>query len=58
MFIANHVIFMGNFLASSMYAKIVLDAFGNTMGGPKWVLLTIPGLRAFIAMHIYMGLKR
>ena len=43
---------------SNSYAQTVIDAFGHTMGGPKWMPLTVAGLRAFIAFHIYMGLKK
>jgi hypothetical protein len=27
-------------------------------GGPKWENLTVPGLKAFFAIHMYMGMKR
>jgi hypothetical protein len=43
---------------TNCYATRPLDARGNTMGGPKWVNLTIAGLKAFLAIHMYMGMKR
>ena len=43
---------------SNKYAETIMNAFGHTMGGPDWISLTIPGLRAFMALHIYMGLKK
>jgi hypothetical protein len=43
---------------TNRYATRLLDALGNCMGGPKWVNLTIAGLKAFLAIHMYMGMKR
>jgi hypothetical protein len=40
------------------YATKPLDAQGNTMGGSKWVNLTVAGLKAFLAIHMYMGMKK
>jgi hypothetical protein len=34
------------------------DGNGGTMGGDKWEPLTVAGLKAFMAIHIYIGLKR
>jgi hypothetical protein len=31
---------------------------GTTEGGPKWKDITVACLKAFIAVHIYMGIKR
>jgi hypothetical protein len=31
---------------------------GTIEGGPKWTDITVACLKAFIAMHIYMGMKR
>ena len=35
-----------------------IDAQGNCMGGPKWKNLTIVGLKSFLAIHMYMGMRR
>jgi hypothetical protein len=40
------------------YATMVVDALGNTRGGPKWEDLTVSGLKAFLAIHMYIGMKR
>lgn len=34
-----------------------LDPNGNSRGGPKWEDLTLPGLKAFLAIVIYIGMK-
>ena len=38
--------------------KLPLDDVENTMGGPHWKSLTIEELIAFIAIHLYMDLKK
>jgi hypothetical protein len=43
---------------TNRYAIEPLDVHGNTRGGPKWVNFTIPELRAFLAIYMYMGMKR
>jgi hypothetical protein len=43
---------------TNRYATRPLDAQGHTMEGSKWVNLTIAGLKAFIVIHMYMGMKR
>jgi hypothetical protein len=43
---------------TNRYATMVLDAFGNTRGGRTLKNLTVPGLKAFLAIHMYMGMKR
>ena len=35
-----------------------MDDLGNTIGGPHQKSLTTVELRAFIAMHLYMDLKK
>jgi hypothetical protein len=35
-----------------------LDGRGNTRGGRKWENLTFAGLKAFMAIHMYMGMKK
>jgi hypothetical protein len=34
------------------------DGNSGTRGGEKWDPLTIAGLKAFMAIHIYIGLKK
>jgi hypothetical protein len=47
---------------TNRYATHPLDVHGNTMGGGgggwKWVNTTIAELKAFLAIHMYMGMKR
>jgi hypothetical protein len=43
---------------SNRYATHPLDAMGNTMGGRNWVHMTVAELKAFLAIHMYMGMKR
>jgi hypothetical protein len=43
---------------TNRYATHPMDAQGNCMGGPKWKNLTIARLKAFLAIHMYMGMKR
>jgi hypothetical protein len=45
-------------IETNRYASHPLDVIGNTMGGRNWVPITIPKLKAFLAIHIYMGMKR
>ena len=35
-----------------------LDAMGTTCRGPNWEELTIGGLKAFMAMALYIGMKK
>jgi hypothetical protein len=42
---------------TNRYATVV-DGDGKTKGGPKWYNLTVPELKAFIALSFYMGLKK
>jgi hypothetical protein len=55
------------FWPHSMLRKIVretnryateVDKDGNTIGGPSWEMLTTPGLKAFMAAQMYMGMKK
>ena len=41
---------------TNRYAATVIHGLGNTMGGQKWKALTVVGLKAFLAIYIYMGL--
>jgi hypothetical protein len=34
------------------------DEVGNTIGGPNWKEFTVPELKAFMAVQIYMGMKK
>jgi hypothetical protein len=43
---------------TNRYATHPLDAMGNTMGGRNWENMTIAELKAFLAVHMYMGMKR
>ena len=43
---------------SNRYAETMVDAFGHTIGGCHWVPLIIAELRVFMALHIYMDLKK
>jgi hypothetical protein len=45
-------------LETNRYASHVVDALGNTMGGPKWVHTSVAELKAFLTIHMYMGMKR
>jgi hypothetical protein len=45
-------------IETNRYASHPLDAMGNTMGGRNWVPITIPELKAFLAIHMYMDMKR
>jgi hypothetical protein len=45
-------------IETNRYATMVMDALGNTRGGPKWESLTVSGLKAFLAIHMYMGMKK
>jgi hypothetical protein len=45
-------------IETNHYATEPLDAHGSTRGGPKWETLTVPRLKAFLAIHMYMGMKR
>jgi hypothetical protein len=45
-------------IETNRYATESLDAHGSTRGGPKWETLTVPGLKAFLAIHMYMSMKR
>ena len=37
---------------------MALDALGRTRGGPDWEDLSIGGLKAFMAIALYMGMKK
>ena len=43
---------------SNQYAATPMDDLENTIGGSHWKSLTIVELKAFIAIHFYMGLKK
>ena len=43
---------------TNCYAMLDLDAIGSTMKGPHWIPLTIPSLKAFFTITMYMGLKK
>jgi hypothetical protein len=45
-------------IETNRYAMERLDAHGNTQGQEKWENLTMAGLKAFLAIHMYMGMKR
>jgi hypothetical protein len=45
-------------IETNRYATHPLDALGNTMEGRKWVNMSIVELKAFLAIHMYMGMKR
>ena len=40
------------------YATNPMEDGGRTMGGPQWKPLTISELKAFFAIHLYVGIKR
>jgi hypothetical protein len=44
-------------IETNRYASHVVDALGNTIGGPKWVHTSVAELKAFLAIHMYMGMK-
>jgi hypothetical protein len=43
---------------NNRYAVQEVDDHGKPRGGDSWVLLTIPGLKAFLAISMYMGMKK
>ena len=45
-------------METNPYAIEPLDAHGNTRGGSKWETLTNASLKAFLAIHMYMGMKK
>jgi hypothetical protein len=45
-------------METNRYATKRIDAKGNTRGGPKWEILTVAGFKAFLAIHMYMGMKK
>jgi hypothetical protein len=45
-------------IETNYYATERIDAVGNTRGGVKWENLTMVGLKAFLAIHMYIGTKR
>jgi hypothetical protein len=45
------------FFQNAKYVRHV-KSDGTIEGGPKWTDITVACLKAFIAMHIYMGMKR
>ena len=42
---------------TNRYANAHIDEHENTKGGRNWKNLSIDGLRAFMAIALYMGLK-
>ena len=44
-------------LEANLYAT-TRDALGKTIGGENWEEFAVLGLRAFMAMAIYMGMKK
>ena len=40
------------------YATAVLDVMESTMEGPNWIALTTTSLKAFLAMTMYMSMKK
>jgi hypothetical protein len=45
-------------IETTRYATHVIDALGNTQGGPKWINTSVAEFKAFLAIHMYMGMKR
>ena len=45
-------------METNCYAIHLLDVHGNTMEGSKWVNTSIVELKAFLAIHMYMGIKK
>jgi hypothetical protein len=45
-------------IETNRYTSQVVDALGNTRGGPKWVQTSVAELKAFLAIHMYMGMRR
>jgi hypothetical protein len=45
-------------IVTNQYATMVVDALGNTRGRPKWEDLIKLGLKAFLAIHMYMDMKK
>ena len=43
---------------TNAYARGGGTAAGSTMGGPNWEEFTVPGLKAFMAMAVLMGMKK
>ena len=43
---------------TNRYAAMVIDGMENTTEGAKWEALTVARLKAFLAIHIYMGLLK
>jgi hypothetical protein len=43
---------------TNQYANRVVDVLRNTRGGRKWEDLIIAGLKVFIAIRMYMGMKK
>ena len=43
---------------TNCYATQVLDIIESTMGGPNWIPLTIPNLKAILAITKYMYMKK
>jgi hypothetical protein len=42
---------------TNRYASHPLNVAGNTMGGKNWVNLSVAELKAFLVIHMYMGMK-
>jgi hypothetical protein len=45
-------------METNRYATCPIDAAGNTRGGPKWMNLSVVEFKAFLAIHMFMGMKR
>jgi hypothetical protein len=45
-------------METNRYATEHLDEVGNIQEGEKWENLTVAGLKAFLAIHMYMEMKR
>jgi RES domain-containing protein len=45
-------------IETNRYAMERLDAKGTTRGGAKWENLTVVSLKVFLAIHMYMEMKR
>jgi hypothetical protein len=43
---------------TNRYAGVPFPGLRNTHGGPEWEELIVAGLKAFMALALYMGLKK
>ena len=53
-----HIVLQEIVMETNKYATEILDAMGSIMEGPNWILLTTTRLKAFLAMTMYMGMKK